>query len=196
VKATTAWRASQRPRCKGEQGQRPDLHPAGGALAHWWGRDGDGDTAARTTIAQKKQRMENMWGCVRDDDDGGTCKKFPSLARWPASPSACESVWWRTRHFPLGSKAGETVLTLVAPSRSEGVSEEKRRGLSVWKKTRAVQGMRKMGVCAATAGPAPPHERLWASRRRWSLGRLPISFISSPTLTSPAARTGSKLQFG
>jgi hypothetical protein len=137
-----------------------------------------------------------MWGCVRSNNDGGTCKKFPSLAGWPASPSACASVWWRTRRFPLGSKAGETVFTLVAPSRSEGVGEAKRRGLSVWKKTTAAQGMRKMGVCAATTGPAPPHERLRASRRRWSLERLRISFISSPTLTSPAVRTGSKLQFG
>jgi hypothetical protein len=92
--------------------------------------------------------------------------------------------------------SGETVLTLVAPSRSEGVGEEKRRDSSVWKKTATAQGMQKTGVCAVTVGPAPPHEWLQASRRWRSLGRLLASFTSSPTLTSLAARAGSKLPFG
>jgi hypothetical protein len=108
---------------------------------HGGSRDDDGDTAAQTAITQKKQRMENKRGCTCGDDSSDTCKNFPSLARWPSSPAACVAARWWKRCFPSARRAGrpqmsgETVLTLVAPSRSEGVGEEKRRGSSVWKKT-------------------------------------------------------------
>jgi hypothetical protein len=139
---------------------------------HGGGRDGDNDTAARTAITQKKQGTGEYAGlCARRRRRRHMQEFFSSLARWPASPTASTAARWRTRCFPLGSKAGASadergraVLTLVAPSRSEGVGEEKRHGSPAWKRTTASQRMQKTGVCAETAGPAPPHERLRASR--------------------------------
>jgi hypothetical protein len=138
------------------------------------------------------------------NDNSGTCKeKSQPCTKFGITQQAWRHGGIRPPRLEgrgIHNRAGRHVFTLVSTGRSAGVGEEERRGSSARRKTVSTQRMQKMGVCAVTAGPAPPHGRLRASRRQRSHGRLLASFTPSPDLdvTGGAGmeRTPSWLGFG
>jgi hypothetical protein len=96
----------------------------------------------RQAHERKKDREQ---GCARGDDGGGTCKNLSLPGPMAGVTSGVRGGAVADTEFPPGSRpghpqmSGETVLTLVASGRSEGIGEGAERGSSTTKVMAAVR---------------------------------------------------------